>query len=107
LAKSQKYSLFIFIKRYNYKLTPKIYPTKADRRIAIVPHIVIRKTAFFTLDPPIFSYTSPKMTRKIVINPQSQYSRTLYVTVRITKSGKTPPTVNDATDAIAACNGTA
>jgi hypothetical protein len=42
--------------------------------MAIVPQIVIRKMAFFTLEPPVFAAVVPKTMRKIVVKPYSQYS---------------------------------
>lgn len=37
--------------------------------MAMVPHIVIRKIAFVTLEPPVFAEVAPKMIKKIVVNP--------------------------------------
>lgn len=82
-----------------------MYPTNADNPIASVPQIVMRTMAFFTLEPPVFADIVPKTTRKIIVKTYSQYSMTFTGAKSTTKSGKTPPAVNEAPEAMAACMG--
>lgn len=54
---------------YNYTRTPKIYPTNADKPIAMVPQIVMRRMAFGILEPPVFAAMAPNITRNTMVNP--------------------------------------
>ena len=65
----------------------------------------MRRIAFFTLEPPVLAAVVPKTIKKIVVKPYSQYSSPFIGAKSITKRGNTPPTVNEAPDAIAACMG--
>ena len=57
----------MYLLEVRYTLTPKIYPANADKPIAIVPQIVMRIIAFFTLEPPVFAEIVPKIIRKIIV----------------------------------------
>lgn len=66
---------------------------------------MIRTIALLMFEPPVFADVAPEMTRKIIVKPYNQYSIPLTVANRTINKGKTPPTVKDAPDAIAACIG--
>ena len=82
-----------------------MYPTNADKPIASVPQILMRIIAFLTLEPPVLAEIVPKIIRKIIVKPYSEYSITFIGTKSTTKRGNTPPTVNEVPEAIAACIG--
>ena len=46
-----------------------MYPTKADKPIAIVPQITILITALPMLEPPVFAETAPSIIRDKIVNP--------------------------------------
>ncbi len=98
----------IFLNGLNYPaFTLKIYPTIAVSPMAAVPQNVILIIAFFTLDPPVFAATAPKIIKKRRANPYSEYSMVSKGKNKHTKSGNIPPTVNAVPDANAACSGLA
>jgi hypothetical protein len=55
-------------KAANYTFTPKMYPTKADKPIAMVPQMTIRTMAFRLLEPPVFAENPPRKTRDSMVN---------------------------------------
>ena len=65
----------------------------------------MRKIAFLTLEPPVLAAVVPKIIKKTVVKPYSQYSSPFIGAKSIRKSGNTPPTINYAPDAMAACIG--
>jgi hypothetical protein len=89
----------------SYTFTPNRYPTNAESTIAIVPQIRMRTTAFIILDPPVFADTAPRMMSDRMVKPYRKYSIPATGANRVTNSGKIPPAVNAAPEAIAACIG--
>ena len=55
--------------------------------------------AFNILEPPVFAAIAPKVIKKIIVKPYNKYSMPFNGANNTTKSGKTPPTINDAPDA--------
>ena len=90
-----------------YTFTPKRYPTNAERTIAIVPQMRIRMMAFSILDPPVFADTAPRMMSDRIVKPYRKNSIPATGANKVTKSGKIPPTVNAAPEAMAAWIGLA
>lgn len=58
-----------FCRGRGYTFTPKMYPTSADRPIAMVPQITILSTALPMLEPPVLAETAPKKIRDRIVKP--------------------------------------
>ena len=80
-------------------------PIKAESAIITVLQMVIRSTAFFTLEPPRAALTPPNNARKLTENKYSIQNNCSRGKRKMSKKGRPPPTKKLRALAPAASNG--
>lgn len=83
-------------------LTPKKWPTKTDRSVAMVPKTTILIAALYMLEPPVLDETASSIISDRMVIPYGKYSILNTGANSATNRGKSPPTVNAAPDSNAA-----